>query len=125
MKNKGIKCLRRLQQNRQVFNTKKVEVNSTLNSLLVSYLPLLVMGMLIAVCIYPEYAVAATLEAQLDKVGVVANGKFKTIGLTAATIGGGIWSVVKGNLKLAGIIVAIGIVLSLYLEWIAGGMTIS
>ena len=79
---------------------------------------------LLLICLYPESVMAANLEQQLDRVGAVANGKFKTIGLTAATIGGSIWSVVKGNLKLTGIIIAIGICMSLYLEWIAGGMVI-
>jgi hypothetical protein len=117
--------LRRLQQNKQEFKIRRVKNSSTLESFFADYMPLLALGILIAACIYPDCALAANLEQQLDKVGAVANGKFKTIGLTAATIGGGIWSVVKGNLKLAGIIVAIGITLSLYLEWIAGGMVVS
>lgn len=80
---------------------------------------------LIIMCLIPEISLATTLENQLDKVGVLASGKFKTIGLTAATIGGSIWSVVKGNLKLTAIIIAIGITLSLYLEWVKGGMQIA
>lgn len=76
--------------------------------------------------LYPDIVLAdASLEQQLDKIGAVANGKFKTIGLTAATIAGAIWSVIQGNVKLTGIIIAIGICLSLYLEWIAGGMVLT
>ncbi len=79
-------------------------------------------AVLLVVFLNPETVLAVNLEDQLDKVNAVATGKFKTIGLTAATIGGAIWAVVKGNLKLTGIIIAIGISMSLYLEWIAGGM---
>lgn len=80
---------------------------------------------LLLLCMYPDTSLATSLEGQLDKVGGIANGKFKTIGLTAATIAGSIWSVVKGNLKLTGIIIAIGVSLSLYLEWITGGMKLT
>lgn len=76
-------------------------------------------------CMYPEVTLATSLEGQLDKIGDIASGKFKTVGLSAATIAAGIWSVLKGNLKLTGIIVAIGISLSIYLSWLSGGMTIS
>jgi hypothetical protein len=117
--------LERLINNRQPVGAQESANHYSLSSLIIAYMPLLVMFALIVACVYPEAVLAATLEQQLDKVGVVANGKFKTIGLTAATIGGGIWSVVKGNLKLAGIIIVIGITLSLYLEWIAGGMVVS
>ena len=88
-------------------------------SSLISGLIFLVMGLLI---FHPDITLAATLEDQLDQVGTLATGKFKTIGLSAATIGGAILSVLKGNIKLTGIIVAIGVVLGLYLEWIESGM---
>jgi hypothetical protein len=117
--------LKQLQQNKQKFRAQELQNSSILGSLFIHYMPLLVFCALIATCIYPETALAVNLEDQLDKVGKIANGKFKTIGLTAATIGGAIWAVVKGNLKLAGIIIAIGVTLSLYLEWIAGGMVIA
>jgi hypothetical protein len=79
--------------------------------------------LLLAFCLYPEISLAsATVEGQLDKVGALANGKIKTIGFSTAAILGGIGAMVKGNPKLAGIIVVIGVVLSLYFEWIAGGM---
>jgi hypothetical protein len=116
----------RLINNTQPLKKFESEDNHILSSLCLRYMPLVAMFALVVMCVYPEVVLAANnLEQQLDKVGAVANGKFKTIGLTAATIGGGIWSVVKGNLKLAGIIIAIGITLSLYLEWIAGGMVVS
>ena len=76
-------------------------------------------------CMYPEITLATSLEGQLDKVGDLAKGKFKVVGLSLATIAGGIWSVFKGNIQLTVIIVAIGITLSIYLTWLAGGMTIS
>jgi len=118
--------LERLINNTQPLKRLESGGNHILSSLFLRYMPLLALFALVAMCVYPEAALAAAnLEQQLDKVATVANGKFKTVGLTAATIGGGIWSVVKGNLKLAGIIIAIGITLSLYLEWIAGGMVVS
>ena len=76
-------------------------------------------------CMYPEVTLATSLEGQLDKIGDIASGKFKTVGLSVATIAAGIWSVIKGNLKLTGLIVAIGITLSIYLSWLGGGMVIS
>jgi hypothetical protein len=118
--------LERLQQNIQPVGAQGLATKYSLSNLMIAYMPLIAMFALIVACMYPDSALAVNnLEQQLDKVGAVANGKFKTIGLTSATIGGGIWSVVKGNLKLAGIIIVIGITLSLYLEWIAGGMVIS
>jgi len=76
-------------------------------------------------CMYPEVTLATSLEGQLDKIGDIASGKFKVVGLSAATIAAGIWSVLKGNLKLTGLIVAIGVSLSIYLSWLSGGMVIS
>ena len=77
------------------------------------------------VCMYPEISLATSLEGQLDKVGTLANGKVKLIGITGATILGSIWSIAKGNLKLMGLIIGIGICISLYLEWIEGGMKLT
>jgi hypothetical protein len=68
---------------------------------------------------------AATLEQQLDSINSLTTNKIKTYGITGATIAGGIWAIIKGNVKLAGIIVLIGIILGYYLEWIAGGMSIT
>lgn len=72
-----------------------------------------------------EIASATTLETQLDKIGTLSGGKLKTIGISAATILSSIWAVVRGNIKLAGAIVAIGVILGLYLEWINAGMKVS
>jgi len=82
------------------------------------------MGLFLIISLYPEISLAVSLDEQLTKVSGIANGTFKTVGLASATIGGGIWSVVKGNIKLTGIIIAIGVTLSLYLEWISSGMVI-
>lgn len=72
-----------------------------------------------------EIASATTLETQLDKIGTLSGGKLKTIGISGATILSSIWAVVRGNIKLAGAIVAIGVILGLYLEWINAGMKVS
>jgi len=83
--------------------------------------------LLLLMCIYPETSFAAlnSLEAQLDKVGTLTNSKVKTIGFSVATILGGIGAAIKGNLKLAALIVSVGVGISLYLEWIAGGMALT
>ena len=82
-------------------------------------------------CIYvflPEGALAAaaktTLEGQLDRISVLSSGKLKTIGISVATILVSIWAVVKGNIRRAGAIVAIGVILGFYLQWIADGMQV-
>ena len=72
----------------------------------------------------PEITLATTLEGQLDRIGGLSTGKLKTIGISGATILVSIWAVVKGNIRLAGAIVAIGIILGFYLEWIANGMKV-
>ena len=88
---------------------------------------LMSLAMLIAICMFPEMSLAAdvTVENQLDKVGTLANGKLKIVGLSVATVIGGIASVIKGNIKFAAIIVGIGVFLSLFLEWIAAGMKLA
>ena len=88
---------------------------------------LMSLAMLVAICMFPEISLAADLgvvsaEGQLDKVGTLANGKLKTVGITVATVCGGTGAMIKGNPKAALIIVVIGIVLALFLEWVAGGM---
>ncbi|KJV77071.1 hypothetical protein RHORCCE3_1727 [Rickettsia hoogstraalii str. RCCE3] len=60
--------------------------------------------------ILPEIALGETLEGQLDRIGGLSTGKLKTIGISGATILSSIWAVVRGNLRLAGAIVAIGII---------------
>ena len=97
----------------------KTEVNEASNLSLMAFISF---GVLLIICACPEVCLAAGLEGQLDKVGTLASGKVKTIGITTATIGGSIWSIFKGNLKLMGVIMAIGVCISLYLEWVAGGM---
>ncbi|EER22302.1 hypothetical protein REIS_1812 [Rickettsia endosymbiont of Ixodes scapularis] len=72
----------------------------------------------------PDIAWATTLEGQLDRIGGLSTGKLKTIGISGATILSSIWAVVRGNIRLAGAIVAIGIILGFYLEWIASGMKV-
>lgn len=72
----------------------------------------------------PDMAYATTLEGQLDRIGGLSSGKLKTIGISGATILSSIWAVVRGNIRLAGAIVAIGIILGFYLEWIASGMKV-
>jgi hypothetical protein len=74
------------------------------------------------ITMFPDLALAYTLEQQLDKVGALANGKVKTIGISGATILSAIYSVVRGNIKLAGVIVGIGAILGFYLEWVSAGM---
>lgn len=117
--------LQRLSPNKQQAQAPGVAAISATEGVLINSIPILALAALIAACIYPDIALAGNLEQQLDKVGTVANGKFKTIGLTAATIGGAIWSVVKGNIKLTGVIIAIGVSMSLYLEWIKDGMVLT
>lgn len=77
------------------------------------------------VLLLSEIASATTLESQLDKIGTLSSTKLKTIGISGATILSSIWAVVRGNIKLAGAIVAIGVILGLYLEWINAGMKVS
>ncbi|WP_045918554.1 hypothetical protein [Orientia tsutsugamushi] len=72
-----------------------------------------------------EEAEADTLEVQLNKIDGLFSGKLKTIGISSATILSSIWAVARGNIKLAGVMVAIGVILGFYLDWIAGGMKIN
>ncbi|WP_245207378.1 hypothetical protein [Rickettsia fournieri] len=76
-------------------------------------------------CLFQEIVFANSLEGQLDKIGGLSTGKLKTIGISGATILAAIWAVVKGNLRFAGAIVAIGIILGFYLDWVSAGMKIS
>lgn len=97
----------------------KTEVNEASNLSLMAFISF---GVLLIICMCPEVCLASGLEGQLDKVGVLASGKVKTIGITTATIGGFIIAIAKGSLKWTGIIMAIGVAASLYLEWVNGGM---
>ncbi|MDG1437087.1 MAG: hypothetical protein P8P83_04865 [Rickettsiaceae bacterium] len=115
-KNKKTKKVNSLTQNYLDNRQRSQEVT-------ISPIAMMTVGSLVLIaCLMPELSLAANLEDQLNKVKTVANGQFKTIGITAATIGGAIWSIVKGNLKLTGIIIAIALALSLQLQWIEGGM---
>lgn len=73
----------------------------------------------------PESVWAVKLEEQLETVNTLTTGKVKTIGVTGATIFGFIWAIFKGNPKLAGIIVALGLMMGFYLNWVSKGMTLS
>ncbi|WP_342259846.1 hypothetical protein [Candidatus Tisiphia endosymbiont of Metellina segmentata] len=75
--------------------------------------------------LFPETSFATTLEGQLDRIGGISTGKLKTIGISGATILSSIWAVVRGNIRLAGAIVAIGIILGFYLDWVSSGMKIN
>jgi hypothetical protein len=68
---------------------------------------------------------ANSLEQQLDVVGKLATTKFKTYGVSAASIAAGIWSLFQGNVRMAGVVVAIGVILAYYLNWVDAGMAIS
>lgn len=68
---------------------------------------------------------ANNLEQQLDLVGKLATTKFKTYGVSAASIAAGIWALFQGNVRMAGVVVAIGVILAYYLNWVDAGMTIS
>lgn len=88
--------------------------------------PIVIIGfvLLIGVCIYPELSLAASLEAQLDKTNTLVAGKGKTIGITVSTVFATIIAMAKGNPKLAAVVVGIGVVMALFLEWVGGGMTL-
>lgn len=70
----------------------------------------------------PLEAWAVTLEEQLATVNGFATGKVKTAFVSMVTIGVAILGIVKGSPKIIGVAIVIGIVLSLYLEWIVSGM---
>ena len=73
---------------------------------------------------FSENIFAANLETQLDAINTLTTGKLKKYGISISTIAGGIWSLFKGNIKMTGVIVAIGVILGYYLSWIEGGMVI-
>lgn len=106
---------------------KKLRLNQQANNSGVSAdsITLLVFAAAVIFCMYPEVTLATSLEGQLDKIGDIASGKLKTVGLSVATILAGIWSVIKGNIQITLIVIAIGVSLSIYLTWLSGGMVIS
>ncbi len=71
----------------------------------------------------PEEA-QATLVKQVTKTSNIINGPIKKLGLTAATLGGLTFSIVKGNVKLAGLVLLIAGITSLTLAWVGGDMSI-
>lgn len=84
---------------------------------------IIISSIAVAVLALPEIAFADnTIESQLDKINTLTTGKLKTVGITGATIGGFLWSIFKGNAKLAGIIIVLGLAMSIYLNWVGGGM---
>ncbi|KJV76468.1 hypothetical protein OTSUT76_1393 [Orientia tsutsugamushi str. UT76] len=62
-----------------------------------------------------EEAEADTLEVQLNKIDGLFSEKLKTIGISSATILSSILAIARGNIKLAGVMLAIGLVLGFYL----------
>ena len=72
----------------------------------------------------PEQACAVKLEEQLDAANTLITDKVKKYGVIGASIASGIWAIFKGNLKQAGVIVGIGIILSYYLKWVQDGMNL-
>ncbi len=79
-------------------------------------------ALLMVICMYPALSLAATIEDQLDRTNTLVTGKGKTIGVSVAAIFGTVVAMFKGNPKLAGMIVGIGVFMALFLEWIGGGM---
>lgn len=80
---------------------------------------------LMVLTLFPEIASAVTIEQQLDKVGGLATGKLKTYGVAGSSIFGGAYALFKGNMKAAGAIVFIGVVLAFFLGWVDAGMKVS
>ena len=89
------------------------------------YVLISLLGVITYMLFASDALAANSLEEQLDSIKTLTNDKIKTYGITGATIAGGIWAIIKGNVKLAGMIVLIGIILGYYLQWIAGGMAIT
>lgn len=73
--------------------------------------------------LFPESVFATSIEAYIGNAEVVTK-KFKTFALSGATILAAIAAVLKGNIKIAGIMVSIGVILGVYLQWVEKGMTV-
>ena len=82
------------------------------------------MLMLLLAILLPEFAYAVSLEDQLTKANTLVTSKLKIYGITGSAIAGAIWAIFKGNVKLAGIIVVISVIMSLFFKWVEDGMTI-
>jgi len=89
---------------------------------------LLIKGVFLAMAVIwlfsPEIAAATSLEGQLTAVNGTVS-KAKIWGVSGASILVLIGSIVKGNIKLAGLVVAIGVIGAFYLQWIDGGMKLA
>ncbi|MCC8371773.1 MAG: hypothetical protein LN568_03345 [Rickettsia endosymbiont of Pseudomimeciton antennatum] len=109
-------------------NTKIINNNLYKTSITEKFNEFISFVILMVLCAYiflPEVVLATSLEGQLDRIGNLSTGKLKTIGISGATILSSIWAIAIGKLRLAGAIVAIGVILGFYLEWIAGGMKVA
>jgi hypothetical protein len=79
--------------------------------------------MMVIFIMCPEFCFAAgSIEEQITKVGVLGNGKLKTVGFSVATIGGSIISLIRGSVKGVIVIILVAIMAALCLEWMDGGM---
>ena len=89
---------------------------------------LLIKGVFLAMAVIwlfaPQIAAATSLETQLA-AGYGTVSKAKIWGVSGASILVLIGSIVKGNIKLAGLVVAIGVIGAFYLQWIDGGMKLA
>lgn len=79
----------------------------------------------ITTVLFPEQASANKIDDQLDAIDKIFTEKVKKYGISIATISGGIWALVKGNIKLMGVIIIIGVALAYFLKWVGGGMTLA
>lgn len=79
----------------------------------------------ITAMLFPQQALAAKIDEQLDAINTIFTGKVKKYGISIATIVGGIWALFKGNIKLLGVIIIIGVGLAYFLKWVDGGMTLA
>ncbi len=73
---------------------------------------------------FPEVARAVNLEDQLDRVNTLTTDRIKKYGVTGSVIFTVIAAIVRGNLKMVGIVVIIVIILALILAWVNGGMVV-
>ena len=84
----------------------------------------LILAMFLALS--PELCLAAgqTMEQQLTTVNTLGNDKLKTVGFSLAGICIGLLALFRGSIQIALTSVGIGIIISLMLEWIKGGMVL-
>ncbi|HJD59278.1 MAG TPA: hypothetical protein LFW20_01160 [Rickettsia endosymbiont of Omalisus fontisbellaquei] len=82
-----------------------------------------IMCLAILYILLPENTFATSIEAYIGNADVVTK-KFKTFALSGATILAAIVAVLKGNIKIAGVMVSIGVILGMYLQWVQEGMKV-